>query len=313
MRPPASRLSRSWPGFDQLESRQLLDGGASQLLAEARPAVRHPNDSNLVYTTDASGSHRLDVHLPGGTAPSGGWPVVVAIHGGGWRGGDKTIYETTVDPTLLAAGFAVVAPDYTLSTPGHPTWPENLDELRQAVRWVKTNTAKFDFDPARVAAMGESAGAHLALMLGTDPGSHAADRVDAVVDFYGPTDLPALYQNRPAELAVTQFLGGTPSEFPSRYANASPITHVSSATPPVLIVQGTADLKVPPAQSDELAQALTSDGVPNQLISVPGAPHGFGLVVNGIDLRPAVVGFLDQTIGAGKGSLYDEVDTTGSS
>jgi acetyl esterase/lipase len=287
MRPRSARLDSLRPSFDPLESRQLL---AANLVS---------NNSNLVYTTDASGPQRLDVNLPSGEAPAGGWPVVIAIHGGGWRGGDKTSYEDTVDTTLLAAGFAVVAPDYTLSKPGHSTWPVNLNELRQAVRWVKAESSKFDFNPSEVAAMGDSAGANLALLLGTDPAG-ARTEVNAVVDFYGPTNLATLErESAPAAPAVTQFLGGTPSRVPSKYAAASPITHVSASSPPVLIVQGTADQVVPLEQSVELDQVLNSHGVANQFITIDGAPHGFGLEVNGVDLGPSVVDFLRQTLESG--------------
>jgi acetyl esterase/lipase len=298
MRPRSSRHAQSRPFFDPLESRRLLASSVGHQLAEVHTVAQRLSGSNVVYTTDASGPQRLDVHLPSDEAPAGGWPVVLAIHGGGWRGGDKISYEETVDTTLLAAGFAVVAPDYTLSRPGHPTWPENLDELRQAVRWVKADAAGFDFDPNQIAAMGDSAGGNLALLLGTDPAG-AKTYVNAVVDFYGPTDLTALEQDSAAAApAVTQFLGGKPSEYPARYASASPITHVSPASPPVLIVQGTADQVVPLAQSVELAQVLNSNGVPNQLITIAGAPHGFGLEVDGVDLGPSVVGFLRQTLGS---------------
>jgi acetyl esterase/lipase len=207
--------------------------------------------------------------------------------------GDKSLYEKVIDPTLLDGGFAVVAPDYTLSTPGHPGWPNDLHELDHAVYWVRHSAAKFDLDPGEVAAMGESAGGHLALMLGTDP----SIRLKAVVDFYGPTDLSALYhESHDGAFAAGQLLGGTPTELPARYADASPVHHVSAHTPPVLIVQGDADQVVPPGQSDELAKKLTADGVPHQLVTVAGAPHGFGLEVNGTDLGPTVLSFLRQNL-----------------
>src|SRR4051812_49393846 len=111
------------PSFEQLDSRRMPSAGPL-------PASHGLNYANLVYAD----SQRLDVHLPPGTPPAGGWPVVLAIHGGGWLEGEKKLYEAKVDPTLLAGGFAVVAPDYPLSTPRHPSWPRNLDDLRQAVR-----------------------------------------------------------------------------------------------------------------------------------------------------------------------------------
>jgi acetyl esterase/lipase len=304
--PPRSRPDRGSlrPAFDNLESRRLLAHGPAIHLNLPRAAPHQTTFTNLVYSQGASGPLRLDVHLPAGQAPAGGWPVVLAIHGGGWRRFDKTEYEPQVDPTLLAAGFAVVAPNYTLSAPGRPSWPRNLDELRQAVRWVKENAPAFGFNPAEVAAMGESAGGHLALMLGTDPGpadsSGTTARVDAVVDFFGPTDLAALYQeSRSAAPAVLQYLGGTPSQLPGQYADASPVGHISATSAPVLIAQGTGDFVVPLAQSQELVQALNAAAVPNQLITVEGGIHGFGLASRGLNLIPPVIGFLRTYLARG--------------
>jgi acetyl esterase/lipase len=304
--PSRSRPDRASlrPTFDNLESRRLLTLTFANHLDPPRATPHQTTFTNLVYSQGASGPLRLDVRLPAGRAPAGGWPVVLAIHGGGWRKFDKTEYEPQVDPTLLAAGFAVVAPNYTLSAPGRPSWPRNLDELRQAVRWVKENAPAFGFNPAEVAAMGESAGGHLALMLGTSPGpvdsSGATARVDAVVDYFGPTDLAALYQeSRAAAPAVLQYLGGTPLELPGQYADASPVGHVSAASAPVLIAQGTGDDTVPLAQSQELVQALNTAKVPNQLITVKGGVHGFGLAARGLNLIPPVIGFLRTYLAGG--------------
>lgn len=302
---PSARRGPIRLSFDRLETRRLLTHGPAHH-GQPDASVHHADVfTNLVYSQDQDGPLRLDVLLPQGREPAGGWPVVLAIHGGGWRKYDKEQYEAKVARALTSGGFAVVAPDYTLSAPGRATWPENLDELRQAVQWVKENAAEFHLDPTRVAAMGESAGGHLAAMLGSDPGPANADgvtsRVEAVVDFFGPTNLAALYQESvTAAPAVVQYLGGTPSELPNLYADASPINHVSHASAPTLIVQGGSDTVVPPEQSAEFAQALDTAGVTHEFVTIPGATHGFGLQVKGRDLRPTVLQFLRQEL-AGPG------------
>src|SRR5262249_21353771 len=157
----------------------------------------------------------------------GGWPVLLAIHGGGWRQFSKDEYGPRIAMMFLPKGIAVVAMNYTLSAPGAPSWPSNFLDVRNAVRWTRSSAAQFGLDPNRFAAMGESAGGHLAALLGTDPdgpltsgaagaglgvsSSPVSARVQAVVDFYGPTSLAALESRSPlAAPAVVQFLGGTP-------------------------------------------------------------------------------------------------------
>jgi acetyl esterase/lipase len=263
--------------------------------------------TNVQYTSSGP-AEALDVYVPSGQAPASGWPVVVAIHGGGWRRFSKDEYARKVARPLLASGFAVVAPNYVLSAPGVSSWPQNFEDIRQAVQWVRTNAATFALDPNQIAAMGESAGGHLAALLGTNPNglilsdpSRAAPpavsaQVQAVVDFFGPTDLAAIdQQSVRARPAVEQFLGATPAQNPAEYADASPVDHVSAASAPMLILQGTADPIVPVSQAQELASALTKASVANQLIIIPGATHGFGFTTNGRDLLPTIVSFLSRT------------------
>jgi acetyl esterase/lipase len=259
--------------------------------AAARPASGPVVVRNIVYTTRGGVAEALDVYLPRGAAPAGGWPVIVAIHGGGWRQFDRSDYAAKVAQPLVSTGFAVVAPDYALSAPGAPSWPLAYDDVRDAVGWVRGPGGRFSLSQSRIAAMGESSGGHLALLLGTelDP----ATRVGAVIDFFGPTDLAAMVNGHSAGApAVVQFLGSKPAQNPAAYAAASPIDRVTSRSAPVLILQGTADTVVPLSQSQELAAACTAAGVPNRLILIRGATHGFGLRVGNLNLLPDVVSFL---------------------
>lgn len=281
------------PRVEAIEGRVLLAP-----LAATRPE-RPTVAADLAFPSEGGRLQRLDVYRPAGTPPPGGWPVILAIHGGGWRRYGKADYGPKVAP-LTRSGFAVVALDYTLSAPGRPSWPANLEDVRAAVRWVRANAGRFGFDPGRVAAMGESAGGHLAALLGTDA-EDPESRVQAVVDYYGPADLLALMGQSPAAAgAVRQFLGPGPEADPGRYRDASPTAHVDPTDPPMLIVQGMADTLVPPAQARALAAALTAAGVPNRLILLPGVGHGFGLRVGGRDLRGVIASFLDAAFAAGR-------------
>jgi acetyl esterase/lipase len=270
-----------------------------------RPARR----SELSSIEDVGGRQEtLNLYLPGGARPPGGWPVLFAIHGGGWRKFDKDEYGSQVAPMFTRQGIAVVAMNYELSAPGAPSWPANFEDVRNAVRWARVNAGQFGLDPTRFAAIGESAGGHLAALLGTNPdgpvtagGNPAAGdafgpvsaRVQAVVDFYGPTSLAALDAESPAAgFAIEQFLGGTPGQVPQSYAYASPVDHVTPESPPMLILQGTADTLITPDQPRLLAQALSNAGVENRVIEVPGAPHGFEFQPSGRKLLPQIVAFL---------------------
>jgi acetyl esterase/lipase len=343
-RQPAGRSRRPRshrPGVEALDGRQLLSGfgaagGHAAFLHHAEQVVlsagtihagRHGSHggfggagartiSGITYTTPGMAPQHLDLYLPAGTAPAGGWPVILAFPGGGWRWASRQQYGEEV-AVLTRAGFAVAGVDYAYAgnTPnGTHTWPVDLQDAQQAVRWTREHAGAFHLNPNEIVAMGDSAGANLALLLGSYPtgpvltdsppsrpsadANPVSDRVQAVVDFYGPTDLTALYnQSRSAVLPYFDtYLGGSPAQYPGRYAAASPITYVNADTPPTLIVQGLADDTNLPSQSAELASALARAGVPHQLITISWATHGFGLDLVGFNLTGDVANFLDAAL-----------------
>jgi acetyl esterase/lipase len=267
-------------------------------------------ERNIVYAVDHGQAIKLDLYHPVGTPPAGGWPAVVAFPGGGWRWASKTQYGRSAGQ-LAKYGFVVAVADYTFSSgkPGTHVWPQDFEDARNAVRWVRRHAAALAVNPDAIAAEGVSSGAHLASLLGTDLGgplsaTAAADsgqravsaRVEAVVDFYGPVDLAALYREvHWDEPFLDTFLGGTPQEVPARYAAASVDTHVSAATPPFFIVQGTVDRTTDPSQSTLLASDLRQAGVPYSLEYLVGVGHGFDFYINNhFSLLPQVVRFLHQ-------------------
>jgi acetyl esterase/lipase len=314
---------RSW-SVERLEGRTLLSAAASHVHIDSyvhalghrrghdrgrlagEPPAREA--ANLVYENVGGRQELLDVYWPQGTPPPGGWPVLLAIHGGGWRNFGKDDYGPKIAAEFNPHGIAVVAMNYQLSARGVPSWPANFEDVRNAVRWTRSNAPAFGLDPTRFAAIGESAGGHLAALLGTNPdgpvtagGDPAAGdafpgvsaRIQGVVDFYGPTNLAALDAESPlAGLAIEQFLGGKPGQVPQSYADASPVTHVTGASPAMLILQGTADDLITADQPRALAAALSAVGVANRVIEVPGAPHGFEFQPSGQKLDPAVLAFL---------------------
>ena len=271
--------------------------------------------ADIVYRSVAGREVRLDVYLPTAPRAQGGRPAVVAIHGGGWRGGSKRDMKL-MSIQLAEHGYVVVAIDYLLSRPGRSSWPSNFEDTREAVRWVRRHAADYGVDPDRIVALGVSAGGHLASLLGTYPDgpvdpdardrqsapassssspSDDSARVQAVVDLYGPADLLG---SRPSlslpSTPVTLMLGGALEAMPGRYEAASPIHHVSADDPPMLVIHGRDDRLVPLEQSRALAAALDEAGVAHRLIEVDDAAHGFGFHVPKRKILPDILAFLDS-------------------
>jgi acetyl esterase/lipase len=233
-------------------------------------------------------------------------PAIIAIHGGSWVGGSPRLYRLDPDSTaqrLARAGLVVVAPEYKLASPSDPSWPEVLDELREVVRWVRRHAGELEIDSGRIAAMGQSAGAQLAALLGTLPDEPGDDGVpcivNSVISFYGPSDLMRLvHSRRLAHEPVGTFLGANSKDDPAVLGMASPIEHVTKDAAPMLLLHGSDDRWVSAEQSVRLAEALQRAGVQHRLIVVEGARHGFEAQVNTVprrDLLPEILDFLRRT------------------
>lgn len=243
----------------------------------------------------ADREEKLDLYAPADPKPSERFPGVVIIHGGGWVGGDKGARrEQNIGTNLASHGYVCISINYVLATEGHPTWPGNLQDCKRAVRHLRKNADRLHVDPRYVGVIGGSAGGHLATMVGLvgpdaglDPGEPDAGiscRVQAAVDLYGPTTIGK----------NTRMLPGTREEVPELYRQASPLTHISSDDPPLLILHGTKDAAVPLEESRILAAALAKAGHPHELVIVEGGPHSFHLQPKQRDLRPVVLGFFDK-------------------
>jgi acetyl esterase/lipase len=247
----------------------------------------------------------MDVYSPTAqstaTAKPSRLPAVVAIHGGSWLGGSREEYGPQV-ARLARHGYVVFVPDYRLARSGQPSWPGALEDLRQAIRWIRGHSEAFHVDPDRVVAMGSSAGGHLAALLGTAPDEatpgDASCRVQAVVCLYSPSDLIELGRTRRLpDDPLSLFIGAHSAEAPDGLDAASPARHVSSDDAPMLLIHGSDDVWVPPSQSESMAHRLERAGVSHRLLVVPGARHGFELAVRypePRDLLPDVLAFLDS-------------------
>jgi len=255
---------------------------------------------NVSYPTVDGQSELLDVYTPVTPAPAGGYPVMITIHGGGWRSSNKGAFGMRNANAFTQDGYAVVAPDYVLSAPDKPTWPVNFEDVQAAVRWVRSNASTMGFNPNEIVAEGESAGANLAALLGVyspqSSGGDVSSAVEAVVGVSTPTNLTALYHAKhyAGGPFAAQFLGGSPAQVPANYIAASPIDHVAPDDPPMLLIHGRQDSVIPVSQSEQMQAALTAAGVSSELLLVHGG-HGLDFPTGYSNLVPDVLEFLDQT------------------
>lgn len=190
-------------------------------------------------------------------------PTVIFVHGGGWGAGDKSAYEGRAKKYGLA-GFNVIALNYTLATSDPNTqWNSQLQDVKLALQWIKLNSATWGVDPYKVAVGGDSAGGHLALWLGLEPG------VRAVLNMFGPCDLT---QPKMSDVMANLDVFGkqTYHDNPQLYIDASPIFKMTSAYPPTMIVHSPDDDIVPFNEAQVLSKKLTQLSVYNILITYAG-------------------------------------------
>ena len=272
------------------------------------PAARMPEGVKVLrdveYVPNGGASRSLDLYVP--DKADHPLPLVVWIHGGGWRGGTKAGGPFA---PLLEKGYAVASVEYRLS--GEATFPAQIFDCKAAVRFLRAHAKEHNIDAGRVGVWGGSAGGHLVALLGTsgdvkevegDEGvTGVSSRVQAVCDWFGPSDLLTAHQspttdkrNSPGS-PVFLLLGGTLEEKEELARRASPVTFVTKDDPPFLIMHGDQDPLVPIAQSYELRDALTAARVPVDMVVVKGAGHGGPLFQTPEAIR-TVIDFFDGTL-----------------
>ena len=233
---------------------------------------------DLEYARRDTGTLLLDLHLP--ARPVSAPPVVVWLHGGGWRKGDRS-FAPNLDRYFAARGYAMANVEYRLS--GEAIFPARLEDVRAAVRWLRDSAGDFGLDANSIGLWGSSAGDHLAALAATTA-TDDRDRVQAVVDGYGPTDfaladaqsLPGGMPHASADSPESELLGVPLAEADVDLLRAAnPIAHITPTAPPFLILHGSADLLVPPGQSEILHAALAAAGVESTLCLIDGLGHAF--------------------------------------
>jgi acetyl esterase/lipase len=227
----------------------------------------------------------LDLYLPTHIKVGSKVPLLVWIHGGGWRHGSKA--DTPGPKYLVDNGYAMASINYRLTDSAK--FPAQVEDCKAAIRWLRKHADEYGFDPERIGVFGASAGGHLVAMLGTTGDLRKFDlvggntdissQVEAVCDICGPSDLTTIAQQAGAQYRlkdlVKQFLGSDPDTNKNIALDASPVTYAHSGEPPFLIMHGDCDELVPYEQGKELYAALKKVNVDAELSTQKGGGHGF--------------------------------------
>jgi acetyl esterase/lipase len=226
-----------------------------------------------------------DLYLPKGLDQA---PIVIAIHGGGWQAGNRSGYKYW-GPFLARNGIALFSIDYRLGKPG--TYPGSVYDVKAAIQFVRAKAGELGIDPQRIGLMGDSAGGHLAALVGLaadqftgeyrdDPNASTPANVKAVIGFYGVYDMLGQWQHdqiaRPRDQIAEKYVGTSPMENRRVYFESSPMSYatVDRNRTRFLLIHGTADDVVDPAtQSQAFQIALNQAGFAVRHFVIPGAGH----------------------------------------
>ncbi len=300
------------------QPRDLTEPAAARVAASSPPRV----SIDLPYVADNDPAHRLDLFVPGGYKTPR--PLVVFIHGGSWSHGSKSVIvggsgqrTEAFRDLLLQAGYAVASVEYRFSQVAR--FPAQLHDVKAGVRFLRAHADRFNLDPTRFAVAGESAGGHLADLVGfTGPLRSAhlegdlgetgvSSAVSAVVSYYGVSDLSRVVPDRLAARCPRgedgasspegRVIGGDPESPHMRRVvrRANPVSYVGVTSPPTLLLHGSRDCLVPPRQSTRLLAMLRGFGIRSEYI-VLDAPHGGPAFHTTPRVTAQVLAFLDENL-----------------
>ena len=236
-------------------------------------SIRAQSFTDVPYGADRY--QKMDIYLPAGRNTTN-TKFIVMIHGGGWTSGDKSQFNGYVDTIKRRMpDYAIFNINYRLSTGSTNTFPAQEMDIRSAIEFIAGRTNEYNISRQMV-LMGASAGAHLALLQGYK--YERPIKAQAIIDFFGPSDLTVLY-NHPSlsvpPMAIAFVIGTTPTANPKLYNESSPINFVDEQSPPTIIFQGGADRLVSPSQSSLLRDKLESLGVIHDYVFYPKEGHGW--------------------------------------
>lgn len=246
---------------------------------------------DLPYANTENPRQRLDLYLPKLRQSEKPLPVIVFIHGGGWRAGDKSGGIGQFGRFVSSGEYAGVSVAYRLTNEAQ--WPAQIHDCKAAIRWIKAHAQEYGLDATKIGVWGSSAGGHLVSMLGTSGdvkelegslGKHLDQdsKVTCVVNYFGPENFLTMIRQsstidrtKGSDYPEALLLGGAVPEREVQAKEASPVTHVSSGDAAFFTAHGTKDPLVPFAQGQEIHATLTKAGVPSILQEMTNGGHGF--------------------------------------
>ncbi|MEU4449303.1 alpha/beta hydrolase [Actinosynnema sp. NPDC050801] len=284
----------SLAGVTVIGGRQLAMAGHEEVDLDVGalldlPGGRAAPDEDVDYLRFEGQDLSLSVWRPAG---GGAAPVIVMVHGGGFISSSRLEGTPPAHARWFAEhGYLVISADYTLSTDQRHLWDITEQQIGCALAWTGANARRYGGDTTRLMMIGDSAGGNLALQAaykgntgrlrsgcGGDP-----PPVDAVSALYPVSDMAQLYANEPSRIFAERYVGGSPDQYPERYAATTPTNHITPQAPPTLLTMGTSDYIVPPDGTRRLSERLHRGGIPCDLIEVPYGQHVF-------DAAPGAVG-----------------------
>ena len=279
--------------------------------AATSPPVDIAVERDIVFAETPDGPLALDVYTLV-DRPAAPLPVIVFVHGGGWFAGNKNQIQLGRGFELTRRGYAVVAVSYRLTDVA--VFPAQIHDVKASIRWIRANASRRGFDASRIGVWGSSAGGHLVALMGVTNGSAELEGdvggaalagqssdVQAVVDFFGPTQLvPKAGHEDATGWMVERLIGGTLVERRDVAVRASPATYVSASAAPILIVHGDEDEVVDPHQSTSYHALLVAAGADSTLRIVKGGGHGRGGEFSDRSLLAVVGEFFDRTLAPGR-------------
>jgi acetyl esterase/lipase len=219
-------------------------------------------------------AQRMDIYLPANRSVDATKSIIL-IHGGGWNSGSKNDFLTYIDSfRKRMPDYAIFNLDYRLVN-GNNLFPTQEHDVKSAMDFIVSNSSAYHINKNKLVLLGASAGGHLALLQGY---KYNTPKVAAIVDFFGPTDLLAMFEKpwHPYVPFVLQMITGTtPMQNPSLYQHSSPINYVSTHSAPTLILHGSNDNIVNVSQSKSLKAKLDQVGITNELVIYQGKSHGW--------------------------------------
>ena len=254
----------------------------------------------IVYKNDL----KLDIYLPTKTVFERS-PILFYVHGGAWIRGSKAAinfnrFNGAVN-TLRDKGYTIIAPDYSLAGKTKTVFPDCVLDLYDAIGWTKHNASVYNLDTTNLGIIGESAGAHIAMMAAFPkttliPGKYSKTDFNYLIDVYGPNDLTDLYRGRTveeidatlrkvskifgSEFNIKSYVFGFDPSKDSVRANDlltrfSPINFIDQDKIPVLIIHGKRDQIVPVEQSIVLKRKMDELGIHNEIHLLDSVDHNF--------------------------------------